>query len=200
MALNGRQETFARLIALATMSNTEAAKQAGYSTRTAHATAGALLKNPSVASRVDSLRCQQRAAADAVACISRQRIVQELADMALVKGSSMIKLKAIELLAKMQGYNEPAAVQHSHVHLQVDAGLMEQLKAGHAALLEKQARPALVAPPPAPPGSGLPQHIKGTGGQAEGEGSKNNTAEKTDPASKFLHSTQADPAGSFPTS
>jgi hypothetical protein len=29
----------------------------------------------------------------------------------------MMKLKAIELLARMQGYSEPASVQHNHLHL-----------------------------------------------------------------------------------
>jgi hypothetical protein len=54
--------------------------------------------------------------------------VEELADMALAKGSSMIKLKAIELLNKMQGYNERESVQHSHVHLQVNTALIDELR------------------------------------------------------------------------
>ncbi|HEY5742802.1 MAG TPA: hypothetical protein VIS99_09695 [Terrimicrobiaceae bacterium] len=38
------------------------------------------------------------------------------------------------MLNKMQGYNEPASVQHNHVQLQVDVALMEQLRAGYAEL------------------------------------------------------------------
>ena len=78
-------------------------------------------------------------------------------------------------------------MQHSHVHLQVDAGLMEQLKAGHAALLEKQARPAL------PPVGGAsieatPSIEKARAGQAEGEGSKNiETPENGGGSIEILH-------------
>ena len=46
----------------------------------------------------------------------------------------MVQLKAIEVLNKMQGYNEPSSVQHNHVHLQVDAALIAQLRAGYAQL------------------------------------------------------------------
>jgi hypothetical protein len=89
----------------------------------------------STASRIEQLRAQQQAKTEAKLEISRDRIVRELADMAFAKGSSMMKLKAIELLARMQGYNEVPSVQHNHLHLQVNSALMAELRAGHAALL-----------------------------------------------------------------
>jgi hypothetical protein len=58
--------------------------------------------------------------------------------MALHGKSEMVQLKSIAVLNKMQGYNEPASVQHNHVHLQVDAAAMEQLRAGHAELGRRQ--------------------------------------------------------------
>ena len=47
-------------------------------------------------------------------------------------------LKAAEMLAMMCGWNEPEQVKHDHVHLQVDAALIEQLRAGHAALVARE--------------------------------------------------------------
>jgi hypothetical protein len=41
-------------------------------------------------------------------------------------------LKAAKMLAKMCGWNEPEQVKHDHVHFQVDAALIEQLRAGYA--------------------------------------------------------------------
>lgn len=38
----------------------------------------------------------------------------------------------------MCGWNEPEQVKHDHVHLQVDAALIEQLRAGHAALVARE--------------------------------------------------------------
>jgi hypothetical protein len=52
-------------------------------------------------------------------------------------------LKAAELLAKLEGYNEPDKSVHNHVHLQVGAGLIEQLRAGYAQLSERSAHPCL---------------------------------------------------------
>jgi hypothetical protein len=72
--------------------------------------------------------------------ISRERITQHVAQLALHGKSEMVQLKAIEVLNKMQGYNEPASVQHNHVHLQVDAALIEELRSGYAQLAERSAK------------------------------------------------------------
>jgi hypothetical protein len=57
-----------------------------------------------------------------------------VAQLALHGKSEMVQLKAIEVLNKMQGYNEPEQVKHQHAHIHVDAGLIEQLRAGYSAL------------------------------------------------------------------
>jgi hypothetical protein len=64
-------------------------------------------------------------------------------------------LKAAEMLAKMAGWNEPEQVKNDHVHLQVDAALIEQLKAGHAALLARASAPAIEGVPLALQGRGV---------------------------------------------
>ena len=63
-----------------------------------------------------------------------------MAHLALHGKSEMVQLKAVEVLNKMQGYNSADSVQHSHVHLQVNAALMEELRKGHAALAERSAK------------------------------------------------------------
>ena len=50
------------------------------------------------------------------------------------------------MLTKMCGGNEPTSVQHSHTHLQVDAGLIEELRAGYAQLAERSAKVCLPLP------------------------------------------------------
>jgi hypothetical protein len=68
-----------------------------------------------------------------------------VAQLALHGKSEIVQLRAIEVLNKMQGYNEPASVQHNHVHLQVDAALMEQLRAGYAQLSARRTADGLKA-------------------------------------------------------
>jgi hypothetical protein len=48
-------------------------------------------------------------------------------------------LKAAEMLAKMCGWNTADEVKHDHVHLQVDAALIEQLRSGYASLAQRGA-------------------------------------------------------------
>jgi hypothetical protein len=40
--------------------------------------------------------------------------------------------KAAEMLAKLEGYNEPEKHAHQHIEVKVDAALIEQLRAGYA--------------------------------------------------------------------
>jgi hypothetical protein len=53
------------------------------------------------------------------------------------------------MLAKMCGWNEPEEVKHNHVHLTVDANVIEQLRAGYAQLEERRAN---ASPLPLPQG------------------------------------------------
>jgi phage terminase small subunit len=143
---NPRHERFAQLIAVAGLSACEAYTQAGYKSKSAESNGPRLARNEQIASRIEQLRAKQQAKTEAKLEISRDRIVKELADMALAKGSSMIKLKAIELLNKMQGYNEPESVQHNHLHLTVNSELINELRAGYAALAERNAKVCLPLP------------------------------------------------------
>jgi len=43
----------------------------------------------------------------------------------------------------MQGYNEPDKSVHNHVHLQVDAALIEELRCGYAELAQRSAKACL---------------------------------------------------------
>ena len=91
-------------------------------------------------SRIEQLRAKQQAKTEAKLEISRDRIVKELADIAFAPATpsgSMTKLKAIELLAKLQGYNEPERQSVQHLHLHVNESVMTQLRAGHEALLAR---------------------------------------------------------------
>jgi hypothetical protein len=69
-----------------------------------------------------------------------------VAQLALHGKSEMVQLKAIEVLNKMQGYNEPEQVKHQHVHLQVNAALIEELRSGYAQLAKRSAKVCLPLP------------------------------------------------------
>jgi hypothetical protein len=79
-----------------------------------------------------------------MAALSRDELIGILAEIVHAARARLSEarlgdgLKAADLLAKMTGYNEPASVQHNHVHLQVDAALIEQLRAGNAALVARE--------------------------------------------------------------
>ena len=47
-------------------------------------------------------------------------------------------MKAAEMLAKLCGWNEPEKVQSQHLHVHLDAGLIEELRQGHAALAARE--------------------------------------------------------------
>jgi hypothetical protein len=97
----------------------------------------------------DALRAKQQAKTEAKLEISRERILQELAAMALAPATlsgSMTKLKAIELLAKLQGYNEPERQQLQHLHLHVNESVMAHLRAGHDALLARASKKQVLLP------------------------------------------------------
>jgi hypothetical protein len=60
--------------------------------------------------------------------------------LALHGKSEMVQLKAIEVLNKMQGYNEPEKNRHQHVHISVSADLLRQLRLGYAALSARECK------------------------------------------------------------
>jgi hypothetical protein len=57
------------------------------------------------------------------------------------------KLAAAEQLSRVCGYHEPDKPQeHNHLHIRVDAALIEQLRAGYAQLSERSATARLPLP------------------------------------------------------
>ena len=152
---NLRQERFAQLMAAGVLSQTQCFIQSGYSEASASTNAAQLAKQKPVASRIAWLRSQ--AALPSSKQTSEAITRQELADLL----SKVIKAgwkrpeqarpydaqKAADLLAKLQGWHEAEKVQHSHQHIHVDAGLIEQLRAGYSALADRQ-QGRLAAPLP----------------------------------------------------
>jgi hypothetical protein len=73
-----------------------------------------------------------------MAALSRDELIGILTEIVhatrarLSEARTADRLKAAEMLAKMCGWNELEQVKHNHVHLQVDAALIEQLRVGHA--------------------------------------------------------------------
>ena len=151
---NPRHERFAQFIALGTMSRAEAFRQAGFKAKRADQGAYELVRRPEIAARINALReeAAQSAANRSIQAITRQELA-ELLGKVVRAGFSKPEiakpyeaLKAAELLAKMLGYNEPDKSVHNHVHLQVDAALIEQLRCGYAELAQRSAKACLPLP------------------------------------------------------
>lgn len=96
--LNGKRKQFAINMASGTMSNTEAAKQAGYSKRTAYSQAGRLLKNDEVIAAIRELK-------DEIAermILSKAQALGILCSIAIDdENHPNTKIKAVETMTKM---------------------------------------------------------------------------------------------------
>ena len=143
MALNPRQERFAVLVATGLLSASEAARESGYSGKAAGSIGGQLVKNPRIASRIQELRTRANATAAIKHDVTRDKVIAEVSKLALGETKPEIptpaeKLKALDQLAKLLGYNEPEKQKHEHVHMHVDAGLIEQLRAGYGELSARE--------------------------------------------------------------
>jgi hypothetical protein len=94
-----------------------------------------------------------------MAALSRDELVGILAEIVHAARARLSEtrlsdgLKAAEMLAKMCGWQEPEQVRHDHVHIQVDAALIGELRAGYAQLAERRAN-ASSPPLPLPGGDG----------------------------------------------
>jgi hypothetical protein len=90
-----------------------------------------------VAKRIEELQVRNERKAE-MAALTRDELVGILTDIIHAARSRILEartadgLKAVEMLAKMCGWNEPEQVKHEHTHLKVDAALIEQLRAGYA--------------------------------------------------------------------
>jgi hypothetical protein len=142
-----KHEKFAQLVASG-MTAQAAYTQAGYQ---APQNAPRLRNHPIVAERIEELQARNERKAERIA-LSRDELIEILAETirAARTRSSEARLsdglKAAEMLAKMCGWNEPEQVKHDHIHLQVDAALIEELRAGHAQLVERSAKLCLHLP------------------------------------------------------
>jgi Terminase small subunit len=144
--LNPRQERFCQLISFGNLPIGEACKQAGYSARSARSQGPELLKNPAIASRINQLKreAEQPAGTRSIQSITRQELAELLAKVIKAGFSKPEKagphdaLKASELLTKLCGWNEPENIQHNHLHVTVNSTLMNELRAGYAALTERK--------------------------------------------------------------
>ena len=134
---NPKHEKFAQLVSSG-LTAQNAFTQAGFN---AKQNAPRLRNNELVAKRIEELQARNEKRAERAA-LSRDELTNILSEIvhAARKRLPEIRaadgLKAAELVVRMCGWHQPEAVQHSHVHLQVDAALIEQLRAGHTELGE----------------------------------------------------------------
>jgi hypothetical protein len=136
---NPKHEKFAQLVASG-MTAQAAFTRAGYPSPQ---NAPRLRNNELVAKRVEELQARNERRAE-LAALSRDELIGILTEIVQATRSRLSEarpadgLKAAEMLAKMCGWNEPEQVKHDHVHLQVDAALIEQLRSGYASLAQRR--------------------------------------------------------------
>ena len=148
---NPRHERFAQLMAFASLPICEAYKQAGYGAKSAAFAGPRLAKHVQVTARIAELKreAEQAAGTRSIQAITRQELTELLGKIIRAgfgkpeKTGPHDALKASELLTKLRGWNEPDRSQVAHVHLQLDANLLQELRAGHAAGLARAGKPRL---------------------------------------------------------
>jgi hypothetical protein len=132
---NPKHEKFAQLVATG-MTAQAAFTQAGYQSPQ---NAPRLRNNELVAKRIEELQARNERKAEKVA-MTRDELISFLVETIHAARERLSEtrqgdgLKAAEMLSKMCGWNEPDQVKHDHIHLQVDAALLAELRAGYASL------------------------------------------------------------------
>jgi hypothetical protein len=103
-----------------------------------------------VAKRIEELQVRNERKAE-MAALSRDELVGILTEIVHAARARLSEarptdgLKAAEMLAKMCGWNEPEKPQeHQHMHIHVDAGLIEELRAGYTSLGARECKTAAV--------------------------------------------------------
>ena len=135
---NPRHEKFAQLVASG-MTAQAAFTQAGYPSPQ---NAPRLRSNELVAKRIEELQARNERKAE-LAALTRDELIGILTEIVQATRARLPEarlgdgIKAAEMLAKMCGWNEPEQVRHNHLHLQVDAAVIEQLRVGHAELIAR---------------------------------------------------------------
>jgi hypothetical protein len=139
---NPRHERFAQLVASGISANA-AFTQVGYK---GPQNSPRLSRNELVARRIEELQARNERKAE-MAAMTRDELVGILTEIVQATRARLLEarpadgLKAAEMLAKMCGWNEPGKPQeHQHVHMHVDASLIEELRAGYASLGARESR------------------------------------------------------------
>lgn len=119
MALNDKQRRFIHEY-LIDMNATQAAERSGYSQKTAYSQGQRLLKNVEISSEIKRLQSVQTSTAGK----TREEIIQNLEsviNLFIVSGKlTGNALKAIEILNKMKGWNEPDKAIITHKGLSIN--------------------------------------------------------------------------------
>jgi phage terminase small subunit len=138
---NPKHEKFAQLVASG-MTAQAAFTKAGYPSPQ---NAPRLRNNELVAKRIEELQARNERKAE-MAALTRDELIATLMEIVQATRTRLPEarptdgLKAAEMRAKMCGWNEPEQVKHDHAHIQVDSALIEQLRAGYAALNARDSR------------------------------------------------------------
>jgi len=119
MALNDKQRRFIHEY-LIDMNATEAAKRSGYSDKTARSQGSRLLTNADILAEIKRLQSVQTSTAGK----TREEIIENLdsvINLFIVSGKlTGNALKAIEILNKMKGWNEPDKAIITHKGLSIN--------------------------------------------------------------------------------
>jgi len=111
MALTPKQFKFVQEY-LIDMNATQAAIRAGYSKKTAHSSGPRLLENVGIKEEIEKAQLRMEMKTD----ITKQKILEKLWGIVVrnEEDMEMYAMKAIEIINKMQGYNEPDKQEVEH--------------------------------------------------------------------------------------
>jgi phage terminase small subunit len=111
MSLTPKQFKFVQEY-LIDMNATQAAIRAGYSKKTAHSSGPRLLENVGIKEEIEKAQLRMEMKTD----ITKQKILEKLWGIVVrnEEDMEMYAMKAIEIINKMQGYNEPDKQEVEH--------------------------------------------------------------------------------------
>ena len=145
-ALTPRQQTFARTIAAGNVSQTQAARLAGYAESSAHVAATTLMRNPKVKNEVDRLTSRRRDKASEAEDVL-DRLVAQLRTMEVPSDPALLLPsidKLVDIASKLQAFDtgdrqglEDRAADHRDYVKRVVAWTLQQVGKGR---IERLAR------------------------------------------------------------
>ena len=131
VTLSSRQEAFCRHF-VASGNAADAARQAGYSERSARQTGCALLERPYIVERVRRIRMSWRRTEKDEARIALARLEQAW-DAAVASGSAYLMLQVVRLQAEIVGLTRPAGANRARLWPMPDEDEFGEMAAGHEA-------------------------------------------------------------------